>query len=298
MVTLAPGAVWRPVRNHTEHQIVDLGLVVHSQQGNNSPWPWFDNPASQASSTWWIAKGGRLEQFVDVGTEYAWAQGSGNRGYCSVEFEGYVGEALTEAQLDTAAGLYAWGARTRGWRFQLAERPGQKGLGWHGMGASAGWGHPDCPGPIRRGQRTEILDRASALLAPKTPDLKTTEDLDMTPDQEKKLDTLLERTAVIIRQQGGDVATGKWPGWPQLGNHTVVDALEELLHLVGAIPEETRDALMQHMVVVRDPKVGTPDRIQLETALTRASEAAEARQLLDGTVKRTTSPAPPVPPSA
>lgn len=284
MTTIAPGAVYRAVRNHTNAPLVDeLGLVMHSQQGNNSPAPWFDNPTSRASSTWWIAKDGRLEQFVDVDAEYAWAQGNGNRRYCSVEFEGYVTEALTDAQLATAARLYEWGARTRGWRYQLAERPGQKGLGWHGMGADAGWGHPACPGIIRRTQRSTILDRAAAISRGREP-LKTptsTEDDDMSAQDVARLEGKIDE---VLTQLYGPRPAGTIVGWPQLGGKTVVDALAELLVMVGGLAQETVDELMAHEVVVRDPKTMAPSRIQLQTALTRASEAAEARQLLDGTV--------------
>lgn len=302
MPTLAPGAVYRPVHAHTERRCSpELGLIVHSQQGNNSPHDWFDRDGSRSSSTFWIAKKGRLEQYVDVDSEYAWAQGTGNDEYLSVEFEGYVGEPLTDAQMATAAQLYEWGARTRGWRYQLAERPGQKGLGWHGMGAKVGWGHPDCPGIIRRTQRATILDRAAAISrgrdALKAPATTTsTEDDDMSAADVQRLEGKLDE--VLKQLYGEKDHTGAIVGWAQLGGRTVVDALAELLILVGGLGQETVDELMAHQVVVRDPKTGVPSRIQLETALTRASEAAESRQLLDGTVKRTTSPAPPVAPPA
>jgi hypothetical protein len=288
MATVAPGARWRPVRNRTNAPLVDeLGLVMHVQQGNNSPFGWFDNPSADASSTWWIAKDGRLEQYVDPDTQYAWAQGNGNRRYCSCEFEGYVGEPLTDAQLATAARLYEWGARTRGWRYQLAERPGQKGFGWHGMGAAAGWGHPDCPGIIRRSQRSTILDRAAAisrgrepLKAPANP--TSTEDDDMSAQDVARLEGKIDE---VLHQLNGNLGPqGQVVGWPELGGKTFKDALGELLVLVGGLAQETVDELMAHEVVVRDPKTMAPSRIQLQTALTRASEAAEARQLLDGTV--------------
>jgi hypothetical protein len=288
MTTLAPHAVWRPVHACTARRVApELGAVMHCQQGNNSPHDWFDRKGSKSSSTWWIAKDGRLEQYVDLATSYAWAQGSGNGMYHSIEFEGWVTEPLTEAQLDTAAALYAWGADTRGWAMKLAEAPGQTGFGWHGMGAKSGWGHPDCPGDIRRPQRAVILARAARILHPTapTPDTKKAEADDMTPDQERKLDDLLKIGKVIVRQLGGDYDKGNWPGWPQLGNQTIVDALAEVLLIAGQLPDETVTTLLSHEVTVRDPRTASADRIQLETALTRASEGAEARQLLDGTIR-------------
>lgn len=284
---LAPGAIWRPVHACTGRKVKpELGVVMHTQEGNNSPHGWFNRKDSRSSSTWWISKKGVLEQYVDIATEYAWAQGSGNAMYHSIEFEGWVREALTGAQLETAANLYAWGATERGWAMRLAESPGQQGFGWHGMGAKSGWGHPNCPGDIRRPQRALILARAAALLDPRRTvktEPTTTED-DMTPAQEQMLKTLIEQNEVIIAQLGGNWKNGTWPGWPQLGNQTLVDAVAELLVIAGGLPDETATTLLSHEVGVRDPKTGAGARVQLLTALTRAAEAAEARQLLDGTV--------------
>lgn len=287
MTTLAPHAVWRPVHACTSRRVKpELGVVMHCQQGNHSPQPWFNRKGSKSSSTWWIAKDGRLEQYVDLDTSYAWAQGSGNGMYLSIEFEGYVAEPLTDAQLNTAAALYAWGADIRGWAMKLAEAPGQTGFGWHGMGAKVGWGHPDCPGDVRRPQRSVILARAARILHPPapTPDTKKAEADDMTPDQERKLDDLLKIGKAIIQQLGGDFDHGTWPGWPQLGNQTIVDALGEVLVIAGQLPDETVSTLMDTRVQVRDPKTGQPAQLAVRETLTRASEGAEARQLLDGTV--------------
>lgn len=159
-------AVYTPVANRsTGIRRPTLGLIMHSQEGNNSPRPWFDNPASEGSSTWWIAKAGRLECYVDPDTEQAWCQRAGNFDYHSVEFEGWTSEPLTSAQISTAALLYRAGRERYRWPLTLAEAPGQPGFGWHGMGGAA-WGHPLCPGPIRAAQRQQILYRAAVLTDP------------------------------------------------------------------------------------------------------------------------------------
>jgi hypothetical protein len=136
-----------------------LGLVLHVQEGNGGLSGWFNNPASGASSTFWVAKAGALEQYVDC-TVCAWAQASGNSTYQSIETEGYHDEPLTAAQEATLARLYAWGATTFGWVNALAESPGQKGFGWHGMGGSSWGGHTGCPGDLRKPRRQPILDQA------------------------------------------------------------------------------------------------------------------------------------------
>ena len=160
-VLLAPGAVLRVVTNESSGMTADLGLILHVQQGLSSPYGWFCNPASQASSDFWVSKTGVLEQYVpDPRVIHAWAQGDGNRTYLSVETEGYPGEPLTDAQIATLARLYRWGHETFGGPYVLAEAPGQQGFGWHGMGGTAWGGHLGCPGDIRKAQRPAILAAA------------------------------------------------------------------------------------------------------------------------------------------
>jgi hypothetical protein len=163
MTALHPGAAWRPVDNHSGPMSAHLGLILHVQVGNGSVYGEFTNPASQASYTWWVAKDGTLEQYVDGG-DTAWAQAAGNGTYNSVGTEGFPEEALTDAQMSAIAGLYRWGHDRYGWPYTLADSPGQPGFGWHGMGDSnghSGWGgHPSCPGDKRKAQRQHILDLA------------------------------------------------------------------------------------------------------------------------------------------
>jgi hypothetical protein len=159
-MTICPFAAWKPIDiNYGGPMTSHLGLVLHVQEGNNSLAGWFNNPDAGASSTFWVSKTGVLEQYVDADLD-AWAQGSGNDTYNSVETEGYVAEPLTAAQEAMLASLYQWGAETYGWPNQLAEAPGQAGFGWHGMGGSGWGGHTACPGDLRRNRRAAILDQA------------------------------------------------------------------------------------------------------------------------------------------
>lgn len=162
MTLLAPGATLRPVANTAgDRMAAQLGLILHVQEGNGLAGllATFNNPAAQASATWWVGKDGTLVQLADDPHIRMWAQGSGNSSYCSVETEGYTTEPLTDAQVATLGRLYAWGHAELGWPMQLAEAPGQAGLGTHAMGGAAWGGHP-CPGPIRIGQRPAILAAA------------------------------------------------------------------------------------------------------------------------------------------
>jgi hypothetical protein len=139
-----------------------LGLVLHVQQGNNSPYGWFagGSGGNGVSSTWWVGKAGQIEQYVDSALT-AYAQGAGNPTYNSVETEGFDYEALTPAQISGVAQIYAWGMRTYAWPAELADAPGNQGLGTHGMGGAAWGNHPGCPGAIRASQRQLILDEVA-----------------------------------------------------------------------------------------------------------------------------------------
>jgi peptidoglycan hydrolase-like protein with peptidoglycan-binding domain len=156
MASRCPFAAWRPVPHHGGAMVANHGLILHVQEGNGGLQGWFSNPASGASSTFWVGKAGQLEQYTDSDV-VAWAQSAGNGTYCSVESEGYASESLTGAQLEALSRLYAWGHATHGWPNALAERPGERGLGWHGMGGAAWGGHLGCPGESRKRSRSAIL---------------------------------------------------------------------------------------------------------------------------------------------
>lgn len=169
MTVLYPHATWKPVPNHGGNMAGHNGLVLHVQVGDGSLEGWFSNPASQVSSTFWVAKSGTVEQYVDA-DETAWAQAEGNGTYNSVETEGHPVEPLTTQQIESLAALYRWGHDTFSWPFVVADVPGQSGFGWHGMGGAAWGGHPDCPGDTRKAQMPEILQRAQgAVINPPSP---------------------------------------------------------------------------------------------------------------------------------
>ena len=160
-----PGAVWKPVPSHSGAMNAHTGLVLHVQQGDNSPYGWFSVPEHKASSHWWVAKDGTLEQYVDS-DDTAWAQAAGNGTWNSVETEGYDAEPLTTAQVQTLAHLYAWGHKVYAWPLVVSESVTTAGFGWHGMGGLSWGGHLGCPGDIRKAQRATILYLTTLTLAP------------------------------------------------------------------------------------------------------------------------------------
>lgn len=161
-MAVMPGAKYRPVRNHSSYSMSEhRGLVLHVCQGNGSEYGWFNNPASQASSTFWVSKTGAIEQYGDS-TWRMWAQAAGNSTFCSVETEGFASEALTDAQVKALARIVSWLHSTYGMPLTIIDSPSGKGFGWHGMGGAAWGGHYSCPGDLRKAQRTRILTLAGA----------------------------------------------------------------------------------------------------------------------------------------
>jgi hypothetical protein len=139
--------------------------VLHVQVGDGSCYGEFDNPNNQASSTWWIAKSGVIEQYVDSDI-MAWTEENGNPYFDSVETEGTPDEPLTDAQVLSLARIYVWGVHQYQWPLVLSESPTAHGLGWHGMGGLDWGGHFGCPGDLRKAQRAGALWLASVSLFP------------------------------------------------------------------------------------------------------------------------------------
>ena len=156
-----PHAVWEPVGYAPDAgpMAASSGWILHVQAGRGDPGPYFGSLTSpnRKFSHLWVSMSGAVKQYGSLANA-SWAQGSGNRGWWSVETEGFPGEALTGAQLQALAQWHAWcGAPSL-----LASSPSGRGIGTHSMGGAA-WGGHECPGTVRAGQRQEILRRAEIL---------------------------------------------------------------------------------------------------------------------------------------
>lgn len=139
------------------------GLVLHIAEGSYAGTiAWENNPGSDISSHFVVAKDGRCTQMVDT-HDRAWTQAAGNGEWLSVECEGRSGDALTEPQIMVLARIMARAHQVHGIPLQLADSAGGRGLGWHGMGGALWGGHYQCPGPRIVAQRQEIIDRARSL---------------------------------------------------------------------------------------------------------------------------------------
>jgi hypothetical protein len=180
-MTVCPFAIMDPVANHSGVMSAHRGLAVHVQVGSGSCYREFNNPASQASSTWQCMKDGTLFQFVDA--DYiAWTEMAGNPDYDSVETEGTPDEPLTPAQCFTLAKLIAWGHKVYGWPLVLVDHGGS-GITTHAHYPSGApdpaWGGHPCPGSIRSAQLPGIVAAAKTLVAPPPPTPAPSEEDDM-----------------------------------------------------------------------------------------------------------------------
>ena len=159
---LYPAATYEPVDYAADAAPMGtvLGWIEHVVVGDGDPWGTFEHAPSGSrrfSHLWFPKHGHRVEQYQLLSLD-SWAQVGGNASYWSCETEGTPDEPLTDEQLDDLAAWHVWS----GTADAIASLPGQRGIGTHSMGGAA-WGGHACPGPIRAGQRAEILRRAAAL---------------------------------------------------------------------------------------------------------------------------------------
>ncbi|HEU5387603.1 MAG TPA: hypothetical protein VFV73_17020 [Streptosporangiaceae bacterium] len=144
------------------------GVVQHTEDGfEGGTFATFMDPGSQVSAFFSVSEAGDAHQYLPVGRGFvAWAQVAGNPGWYSIECEDKrrSGTPLTDAQLTVFAQIYSALAERDGFGYAVTDdTSGGRGLITHGDGGNAWGGHPDCPGPVRRAQRPEILARARAV---------------------------------------------------------------------------------------------------------------------------------------
>ena len=210
-----PGATWRPLPSTSYNagaRTARLGLILHVQQGNNSPWGWFSVAAHQASSTFWVSKSGLVEQYMEAGTDKSWAQAAGNGLYDSAETEGLDSEPLTPAQIAALAALCAWEHTTFGMPLVAIDTPGASGFGWHGMGGVAWGNHPGCPGDIRKAQRAQILGVAPVSNTTTTGGAIPTAPGALTATTPQEADVTIDELVSVLRSEGvsGAADLSRW----------------------------------------------------------------------------------------
>lgn len=152
-------ATWRPISMNIGGGLEpNLGLVLHHAVMNGSLYNFFNTSSNQVSAHFWVAKDGRIEQYVDT-DRVAWHGKQLNTRYVGVETEGCntapYAEPMTQAMVDALARIYAEGNRRHGWPYVLAWADGQRGFGFHRMAVNTA-----CPCDIRLNRRQDILNIA------------------------------------------------------------------------------------------------------------------------------------------
>lgn len=218
-----PGAIWSPSPNFNKGGVTRpaRGVVLHTADGTvGGTVGWQHNPASEVSSYFVTGKDGSIFQCVDT-DDKAWTQGTGNEAWIGIENEGHgeTGDPLTAKQLAAVALIYAWCHAQYGIPFTITDTPNARGLGWHGMGASIGWGHPGCPGEAIKAQRAEILEVAQGVHAasgPQTEDLLTTVAVGVAANGRDSTARPIPAFDAVLLENGARVAGDK----PSGGNFT------------------------------------------------------------------------------
>lgn len=199
-----PHAIWKPVTGHTNGPMHSYtGVVLHCNDAQSIDLhDWIMSNPDGMSCHFQVTKAGAVYQYLD--TRYSsWCQKDGNNDYLSIESQGLASERATDAQVDAIGRVLAWLHTTHGIPLQLANAPGQRGFGWHGMGAAAGadWGHAACPG-VRKDQRPSMLVAAAG-------NSTQLEDDDMYDAAEKKalfarldhIDSVMEHDRSLLTQE-------------------------------------------------------------------------------------------------
>lgn len=178
MATFYPGAVQRIIsRNHGGRRALTEAVVLHVDAGGaNTLFGWFSNPASSASSHFYVKYDGTIEQYLDADL-IAWTQRAGNTRCIGIETQGVGSGSWTEAQLASLTALVGWLCD----RYSLPKasmgnsRKGSRGIGIHRFGidpwrVNGGevWGGRGkaCPGDARVGQFPGLVARIAGGAAP------------------------------------------------------------------------------------------------------------------------------------
>lgn len=159
-----------PCRNGTWGSGIMSGVLMHTTVSEApSAVAWFNNPQAQASAHFVIAESGEITQMGPIGKGWiAWHAAAANSTWYGIEHadNGNPANPLTPAQITASAQLVECLSDFAGFPLQVSDSPSVKGYGWHGMGGVAWGDHPDCPGDVRKAQRSQIVALAMAIRTP------------------------------------------------------------------------------------------------------------------------------------
>jgi N-acetylmuramoyl-L-alanine amidase len=143
------------------------GLVQHTEDGYEAgTFATFMDRGSQVSAFFSVGEDGTAHQYLPVGQGYvAWAEGEGNAYWRSCECEDKTNTKtpMPDAQLTTFAQILEACAAYDGFPLEITDDVNGTGLITHGDGGVSWGDHPDCPGPVRKAQRPQIIALAQAI---------------------------------------------------------------------------------------------------------------------------------------
>jgi hypothetical protein len=163
-----PPARWRPIpEQRGQQRIRPTQFIFHTQAGRGSLHDYYTARGIDVESHLWVARNGDAEQYLDTEVR-ADANLTANRrpdgtGAVSCEFEGFVDDPFTDAQVATAIRLLREAHDRDGIPRTLCRSPDDPGVGWHVMWGAPGPWTPvakSCPGKRRIAQIPAIVRAA------------------------------------------------------------------------------------------------------------------------------------------
>lgn len=190
-----PDTIWKPIdTNYTRRKTDKRRVILHvADSESTSIHGWVNNPSSRASSHFYVARDGSIEQYVDT-DHISWTSGEGNPDSIGIETQGRADGPWTAEQVDALVRIIAWAHETHGVPLRLmnSSKSTETGIGWHRLGVDGRW-FPElpsmlagrtqrgggerwsratgksCPGDDRIPQIPGILEAAKAMLTPPPP---------------------------------------------------------------------------------------------------------------------------------
>lgn len=141
----------------TGHRFYGVILHVNVDEHGTSDAFFKSNPGD-VTPNFQVYKDGSVHQYLPFDWQ-PWCQIAGNFNYAAIETAGMPDEALTVQQCTSIAKILKTYHDEMGMVLQIANRPGERGLGTHQMGGIA-WGGHSCPGSVRASQRSHLLELA------------------------------------------------------------------------------------------------------------------------------------------
>ena len=170
-----PGAIWRPVSNHSPGMGVVKGMVLHHMVGSEeSAFNRFNQRSSEASSHFGIKLDGEIEQYVDTADKSWHACLANHTGWIGNENESpgqddpstiqdELWDPLTQAQVVSNGLILRFLHEAHGVPIRVTDDINVGGVAYHSMNpgdCKVAWGRTGCPGPLIVEQRQAIVDVA------------------------------------------------------------------------------------------------------------------------------------------